>query len=165
MIRSSQIIWLVACAVFVGCVSTQSKIESERRLYLADPTMPSYGYDGKLTKGGEHYRFLFERDSAFGEFLIASVPSAKDPRIVVAALTFFGTTHPDPLKFERVVASIDSHLLDEEVNLSSSDVIMMVSLREWIADAKKRANQALQHNDPSCHVSCLRTPRASWGRG
>ena len=26
-------------------------------------------------------------------------------------------------------------------------------------------NQALQHNDPSCHVSCLRTPRASWGRG
>ena len=26
-------------------------------------------------------------------------------------------------------------------------------------------NQALQHNDPSCHVSCLRTPRASRGRG
>ena len=30
---------------------------------------------------------------------------------------------------------------------------------------KKPANQALQHNDPSCHESCLRTPRASWGRG
>jgi len=29
----------------------------------------------------------------------------------------------------------------------------------------KPANQALQHNDPSCHMSCLRTPRASWGRG
>ena len=26
-------------------------------------------------------------------------------------------------------------------------------------------NQALQHNDPSCHVSCFRTPRASRGRG
>jgi len=26
-------------------------------------------------------------------------------------------------------------------------------------------NQALQHNDPSCHASCLRTPRASRGRG
>jgi hypothetical protein len=26
-------------------------------------------------------------------------------------------------------------------------------------------NQALQHNDPSCHVSCLRTPRASRSRG
>ena len=26
-------------------------------------------------------------------------------------------------------------------------------------------NQALQHNDPSCHVSCLRTPRASRARG
>jgi hypothetical protein len=29
----------------------------------------------------------------------------------------------------------------------------------------KKPNQALQHNDPSCHVSCLRTPRASRGRG
>jgi hypothetical protein len=26
-------------------------------------------------------------------------------------------------------------------------------------------NQALQHNDPSCHVPCLRTYRASRGRG
>ena len=30
---------------------------------------------------------------------------------------------------------------------------------------KTAPNQALQHNDPSCHVSCLRTPRASRGRG
>ena len=30
---------------------------------------------------------------------------------------------------------------------------------------KGRANQALQHNDPSCHESCLRTPRASRDRG
>ena len=30
---------------------------------------------------------------------------------------------------------------------------------------KIRANQALQHNDPSCHVPCLRTYRASRGRG
>jgi hypothetical protein len=29
----------------------------------------------------------------------------------------------------------------------------------------KQANQALQHNDSSCHESCLRTPRASRGRG
>jgi hypothetical protein len=33
-----------------------------------------------------------------------------------------------------------------------------------ISDSSE-ANQALQHNDPSCHVSCLRTPRASRGRG
>jgi len=34
--------------------------------------------------------------------------------------------------------------------------------------AKKKTippNQAVQHNDPSCHESCLRTPRASRGRG
>ena len=30
---------------------------------------------------------------------------------------------------------------------------------------KKAPNQALQHNDPGCHESCLRTPRASRGRG
>jgi len=29
----------------------------------------------------------------------------------------------------------------------------------------KTPNQALQHNDPSCHESCLRTPPASRGRG
>jgi uncharacterized membrane protein YebE (DUF533 family) len=29
----------------------------------------------------------------------------------------------------------------------------------------KTPNQAVQHNDPSCHESCLRTPRASRGRG
>jgi hypothetical protein len=42
-------------------------------------------------------------------------------------------------------------------------------LRAHFKDIKQRkatqANQALQHNDPSCHVSCLRTPRASRGRG
>ena len=31
--------------------------------------------------------------------------------------------------------------------------------------SKKPPNQALQHNDPSCHVPCLRTNRASRGRG
>ena len=31
---------------------------------------------------------------------------------------------------------------------------------EW-----KAPNQALQHNDPSCHVPCVRTDRASRGRG
>jgi len=30
---------------------------------------------------------------------------------------------------------------------------------------KQPLNQAVQHNDPSCHESCLRTPRASRGRG
>jgi len=38
------------------------------------------------------------------------------------------------------------------------------SLR-YLKKKKNPPNQALQHNDPSCHGSCLRTPRASWGRG
>ena len=40
------------------------------------------------------------------------------------------------------------------------------TIEERIADfLKTEPNQALQHNDPSCHESCLRTPRASRGRG
>jgi len=31
--------------------------------------------------------------------------------------------------------------------------------------SKKGPNQALQHNDPSCHAPCVRTCRASRGRG
>jgi len=41
-------------------------------------------------------------------------------------------------------------------------------IQTWFAlhDAdENRPNQALQHNDPSCHESCLRTPRASRDRG
>ena len=34
-----------------------------------------------------------------------------------------------------------------------------------IVPKETEANQALQHNDPSCHVPCLRTYRASRGRG
>ena len=45
------------------------------------------------------------------------------------------------------------------VGLSSGERSTLLEAKE------KRANQALQHNDPSCHVSCLRTSRASWGRG
>jgi len=36
----------------------------------------------------------------------------------------------------------------------------------WTARFKnKQPNQALQHNDPSCHAPCVRTCRASRGRG
>jgi hypothetical protein len=158
-------IFLAVCLALSGCVTSQSRIARERELYLADPAIPRYGYDGKLLAAGEHYRFLFTHDSGFGDFLLPIIAKTKDPRVVQAALTYFASKKPDPVKFEQVVSAIDPRLLDEEVDLSSSDVIMMVSLREWIADTRKWANQALQHNDPSCHESCLRTPRASRGRG
>jgi hypothetical protein len=32
-------------------------------------------------------------------------------------------------------------------------------------EEKMKPNQSLQHNDPGCHASCLRTPRASRDRG
>ena len=47
-------------------------------------------------------------------------------------------------------------------------VLMLVYFskhRAEFTDENKTPNQALQHNDPSCHASCLRTPRASRGRG
>ena len=39
------------------------------------------------------------------------------------------------------------------------------SIHSMLLLLERQPNQALQHNDPSCHVSCLRTPRASRGRG
>jgi hypothetical protein len=42
------------------------------------------------------------------------------------------------------------------------EAMIIASARELL---KTEPNQALQHNDPSCHVSCLRTPRASRDRG
>jgi len=42
---------------------------------------------------------------------------------------------------------------------------MQPILQKYRIPAKEEPNQALQHNDPGCHVSCLRTPRASRGRG
>ena len=55
----------------------------------------------------------------------------------------------------------------------TADILVRVSydlkghvtrIDHWGFD-EKTANQALQHNDPSCHGSCLRTLRASRGRG
>ena len=43
--------------------------------------------------------------------------------------------------------------------------VPLISIIVLLCVVKKRANQALQHNDPSCHVPCLRTYRASRGRG
>jgi len=40
------------------------------------------------------------------------------------------------------------------------------ALRERLdKELRNRPNQALQHNDPSCHAACVRTCRASRGRG
>ena len=43
--------------------------------------------------------------------------------------------------------------------------MLIRDIPSFIPMQNKKPNQALQHNDPSCHVSCLRTPRASRGRG
>jgi hypothetical protein len=147
---------LLLCGALIaaGCVSPEGKIARERNAYLLDPSIPRYGYDGKLTPGGRHYFYLFQHDSEFGDFLLREVPKARDARVVVAALTFFTSKKPDRRKFDKVVASLNPALLDQEVDLSGTDVIMMVPLREWIDEAKKRANQTPEP------TAMLVTPRA-----
>lgn len=124
-------------------MSPEGKIASERDAYLGDPSIPHYGYDGKLTLGGQHYLFLFQHDPAFGDFLLGEVPKAHDARVVVAALTFFSSKKPDRKKFDEVISSMNPVLLDQEVDLSGSDVIIMVPLREWIDETKKEASKKL----------------------
>ena len=61
--------------------------------------------------------------------------------------------------------------LDAEVNLEIMRVLLSNSPKQPLdlpageVRLIRPPNQALQHNDPSCHESCLRTPRASCGRG
>jgi len=71
---------------------------------------------------------------------------------------------------EQLYAHFVADLLAEDPEITDSPAMKRVRAyfpdREKDAqEARKKANQALQHNDPSCHVSCLRTPRASRGRG
>ena len=64
--------------------------------------------------------------------------------------------------------------IDDEWFISGADRDWSLSIRQryggkgstlYFSKQIEKANQALQHNDPSCHESCLRTPRASRGRG
>jgi len=57
--------------------------------------------------------------------------------------------------FDRIAARLFFALLGVIVGATFS----------LIRGNKPEPNQALQHNDPSSHVSCLRTPRASRDRG
>jgi hypothetical protein len=67
--------------------------------------------------------------------------------------------------FGFLVIAGDGKSLDEPKTSCS----VSMSFDQVSADDEKPKgippNQALQHNDPSCHESCLRTPRASRGRG
>ena len=53
----------------------------------------------------------------------------------------------------------------ENAEKSGTGVLWVESDQIEVLDGKDRANQALQHNDPSCHAPCMRTCRASRGRG
>jgi hypothetical protein len=149
MKRLIQVVLLFASVLISGCVAPQAKIASERLAYLSDPSIPRNGYDGQILKGGEQYRFLFENDLAFGDYLLTVVPSARDARIAVAALTFFAWKKPDRVKFDAVVRVIDPALLRQEVDLGGGDVISMVPLSEWIANTRKSKNWANNSPEPT----------------
>jgi hypothetical protein len=127
----------------VGCASTQSKIESARRQFVSDPTTGRYGYDGTLVSG-HSYAFLCREDPHFGDFLSTIVPSATDPKIAAAALTYFAWTKPDRVRFEALAEAIPNDLLSQKVSYGGTDVISVVTLAVWIEltrEEKKWANQ------------------------
>jgi hypothetical protein len=53
-------------------------------------------------------------------------------------------------------------IIDRFSDATASNVYYGVS-KDFVIE--KEPNQALQHNDPSCHAPCMRTCRASRGRG
>jgi hypothetical protein len=142
MKRSIQCVCLISCLILAACVTTEGRIVRERRQYLEDPAFPRHSYDGKVLKGGAHYRFLFENDPGFGDYLLTIVPSAHDVRIAVAALTYFAWKKPDRAKFERTVQTMNPALLSKEADLFGTDVMLFVPLSEWIDELRKENNWA-----------------------
>ena len=69
-----------------------------------------------------------------------------------------GFPYLNPRIDEDVVAALAKELRCEYV-------LQKDGMWGWDYCLEKPANQALQHNDPSCHAPCMRTCRASRGRG
>jgi hypothetical protein len=72
-------------------------------------------------------------------------------------------------KIEKKVATEDLLIKAKNYRMGQTETLCVsadsaISALERLTKTTE-PNQALQHNDPSCHVSCLRTPRASRGRG
>jgi hypothetical protein len=65
----------------------------------------------------------------------------------------------------KVLFELEGYAPVEETRSQFSGASAKITFELAIQMKRQTANQALQHNDPSCHVSCLRTPRASRGRG
>ncbi len=132
------ILILLLLALSSGCVSTEHRINTERRRYLLNPAFPRYSYDGKELKVGEPYRFLFRNDPGFGDYLLSILPTTSDVRIAYAALIFFSSKAPDHSKFEQAVSMIRQKTLDQEVDVGGGDVLMMVPLSGAIEEIRQR---------------------------
>jgi hypothetical protein len=71
-----------------------------------------------------------------------------------------GVFHPDDMSgiiLEAYVRKLQS----KPINLEE----LIAPQKKPVDGAKKKANQALKHNNPSCHAPCVRTCRASRDRG
>jgi hypothetical protein len=140
MMRAASALLLAAGSVLAGCMSTSERVADARMRYLDDPSMPRHGYDGEVLNGDAPYRFLLENDPKFGEFLLTIVPTASDVRVAKAALIFYAWKSPDRAKFDEVVKRLNPILLSVEVDLSGTDLILMMPLYDWIAQTRKNKN-------------------------
>lgn len=126
----------------IGCVGTQSEIETQRRAFIASPDLPAYGYDGRPLASGHAFLFLKDHDKKFGEFLVAFTTTTKDAQFVVAALTYFHFTNPNQAKYDEVIALVKAPLLTKEVRSGNTDLKYTMTLGKWIENDKKVANQS-----------------------
>ena len=72
------------------------------------------------------------------------------------------TIHPGYAILETI---IDGQYYEVAFLHGKDKKVEAISFRRSPWMGHERANQALQHNDPSCHAPCMRTCRASRGRG
>jgi len=140
MLCQRHLLMCMAPLFVLGCVATQSEIESQRRAFVAKPDLPRYGYDGKPLDSGKAYLFLKDHDTQFGEYLLSLTATTEDADVIVAALTYFHSTKPNQQKYDEVVAHVRGHLLSKRVIWGNTDVIRLMRLSEWIVEDKIEAN-------------------------
>jgi hypothetical protein len=119
--------------------------DTKLKQYGAEPTMYQMMLSPKDRKHGKELHYYILRSGPVIEMI--SQPG-KDGRVVgsISVSTYVPKSWNSKMDPER------DRFFDTFKDIENYDL-------------RNEPNQALQHNDPSCHVSCLRTPRASRGRG
>jgi hypothetical protein len=177
MKTSSLLMQLVVLVFLTGCASRTGSTKQDSAADGTPPefseTLPHFQFDKATPKARSIGTLVFQVQK------VGSMSADMDPGslLILANAVVLSSDCGGFRKGEVFVAEFPemAALLDQSILYPNQvDVGDVITITVTKIDAKhisgfwkqkKPANQALQHNDPSCHAPCVRTCRASRGRG